>query len=245
MKLQQEFMQGADVYGADGGKVGTVASMDGSYIVVEKGFFFPKDYYIPVGAVTDSTDDAVYLAVTKDQALDQGWDTMPTETQGTDWQQTQQTDGPYAQGTTGQYSDQRTESRNAEQGTLRVPVHEEHLDATKRTAKAGDVKINKRVVTEQETIDVPVTEERVRVDWRAPSGEMTADGQVFEEGSIEVPVSREVVDVSKHTVQTGELEVTKDREQRTQKVTDSVRREVIDVEDTSDTVTTTGKAKRK
>jgi len=41
------------------------------------------------------------------------------------------------------------------------------------------------------------------------------------------------VDVSKRTVQTGELEVTKERDQRTQKVTDSVRREVVDVDDTT------------
>jgi uncharacterized protein (TIGR02271 family) len=237
MDMQQVLMPGATVYGADGEKVGTVADAGGSYIVVEKGFFFPKDYYIPVDAITDSNENAVYLSVTKDQALDQGWDTIPTETQGTD--------GQYARGATGQHTDQYIESGNVEQGTLRVPVHEEHLDATKRVAEAGEVKINKHVATEQETIDVPVTEERVRVEWRAPTGEMTGDGHAFEEGSIEVPVSREVVDVSKRTVQTGELEVTKGKEQRTQKVTDSVRREVVDVEDTSGTATTTGKSKRK
>ena len=38
---------GDDVYGSDGDKVGTVAEVQPSYIVVEKGFFFPTDYYIP------------------------------------------------------------------------------------------------------------------------------------------------------------------------------------------------------
>jgi uncharacterized protein (TIGR02271 family) len=89
------------------------------------------------------------------------------------------------------------------------------------------------VVTEQETIQVPVTEERVRVEWWEPTGEVTAEGDVFEEGVIEVPVSREVVDVKKRTVQTGEREVTKERQQRSEKVTDTVRREVVDVDVTT------------
>ena len=42
---------GADVFGADGEKVGTVAAVYPGYIVVEKGFFFPTDYYIPMSAV--------------------------------------------------------------------------------------------------------------------------------------------------------------------------------------------------
>jgi hypothetical protein len=65
---------GATVFGADGEKVGTVATFDGAYVVVEKGFFFPKDYPIPVSAISETTGDAVYLSVTKDAALNQGWD---------------------------------------------------------------------------------------------------------------------------------------------------------------------------
>ena len=116
--------------------------------------------------------------------------------------------------------------------SLRVPVHEGHLAASKHQAQAGEVVISKQVVTEQETIQVPVTEERVRVEWREPTGQVTADGDVFEEGVIEVPVSGEVMEVTKRAVKTAELEVTRERQQRTQKITDSVRREVVDVDDT-------------
>ena len=42
---------GAEVFGADGDKLGTVAAVYPGYIVVEKGFFFPTDYYIPMSAV--------------------------------------------------------------------------------------------------------------------------------------------------------------------------------------------------
>ncbi len=222
MDIQQAINPGATVYGADGEKVGTVQSVGGSYILVEKGFFFPKDYYVPISAIRENAGDAVYLSVTKDEALNQGWDQEQVDT----W-----TTGQYA--ATGDAYAETQATGYVDQDTLTVPVHEEHLEASKRLADAGDVTLSKRVVTEQETIQVPVTEERVRVDWKAPSGEVTADGEVFEEGTIEIPVSREEVDISKRTVQTGEVQVTKEREQRTEKVTDSVRREVVDVDDTT------------
>jgi len=40
--------------------------------------------------------------------------------------------------------------------------------------------------------------------------------------------------VSKRTVQTGQVEVSKEREQRTEQVKDQVRREVVDVDQSGD-----------
>jgi len=74
---------GVDVIGADGDKVGKVIGVDASYIVVEKGWFFPSDYYIPVQAVNTVEGDKVYLNVTKDEALNQGWD-QPLDAAGPD-----------------------------------------------------------------------------------------------------------------------------------------------------------------
>src|SRR5918999_3251576 len=68
---------GDDVYGSDGDKVGTVAEVQSSYLVVEKGFFFPTDYYIPMSAVASAGDGQIYLNVAKDAALNSGWDTVP------------------------------------------------------------------------------------------------------------------------------------------------------------------------
>src|SRR5687767_6253014 len=68
---------GDDVYGSDGDKVGTVADVQSSYLVVEKGFFFPTDYYIPMSAVTSAGNGQVQLNVAKDAALNSGWDTVP------------------------------------------------------------------------------------------------------------------------------------------------------------------------
>ena len=115
-----------------------------------------------------------------------------------------------------------------------MPVHEEHLEASTRLADAGDVTV------EQTGGHRAGDRSRCRSPksgcgstGRPRPVSTPADGAVFEEGTFEVPVSREEVDVSKRTVQTGEVQVTKEREQRTQKVTDSVRREVVDVDDTT------------
>jgi uncharacterized protein (TIGR02271 family) len=80
---------------------------------------------------------------------------------------------------------------------------------------------------------VPVREERVRVDYRAPSGETPAGEATFEEGTIEVPVRREEVEVQKRVKQTGEVDVTKEVDEHTERVTDTVRKERVEVDDST------------
>src|SRR5215208_6741104 len=74
-----DIINGAEVYGADGDKVGTVSAVYPGYVIVEKGFFFPTDYYIPMSAVASYDTDRVYLNVSKDAALGRGWDVRPVD----------------------------------------------------------------------------------------------------------------------------------------------------------------------
>src|SRR5262245_46557307 len=83
MYRQYRFREGMTVYGADGEKVGKVVAIDQNYVVVEKGFFFPTDYYIPVSAIASATEDDLYLIVSKEEALHQDWDQVLTPTAGT------------------------------------------------------------------------------------------------------------------------------------------------------------------
>src|SRR5919112_1468403 len=76
--------EGTDVVDSSGDKVGKVTAVQNNYLVVEKGFFFPTDYYIPSSAIRTYDGDKVYLNVTKDEALNQGWDPQPTATTTTD-----------------------------------------------------------------------------------------------------------------------------------------------------------------
>jgi uncharacterized protein (TIGR02271 family) len=230
--------EGADVFGADGEKVGSVSAVETMYIVVEKGFFFPTDYYIPKEAIQSYNEDQVFLTITKDEALNQGWDQPPAQSDGVRTEDDYRGDMGTPRATQADARATETDSRqtarthNTEE-VAAIPVHEEHLDATRRqTQDAGEVQVSKRVVTEQETVEVPVTEERIRVDWKeTPSGGTVEEGHQFEEGSFEIPVQREEVDVRKRTVQTGEVELSRERDQHTEQVTDTVRKEVVDVDE--------------
>ncbi len=70
---------GASVFGSDGEKLGSIMEIGPSYIVVEKGLFFPTDYFVPNEAIRSVEPDRITLTLTKDEALEQGWDKDPTE----------------------------------------------------------------------------------------------------------------------------------------------------------------------
>ena len=222
---QWTFAEGNDVVAADGEKVGEVIAVHQNYVVVEKGFFFPTDYYIPTSAITNYDGDKIYLNVTKDAALDQGWDTVPT-------------------GDTSFTTDtQRTASTRVEgDDVLRVPVHEEELSATTREREVGAVQVSKEVVAEERVLEVPVVEERVRVQRVAVDREVGADEAAFEEGTIAVPIRGEEVELQKRTRVAEEVEIAKEAVQHTEQVSGTVRREEVRVDETG--VDTTGGTRR-
>ena len=218
---------GDDVYGSDGDKVGTVAEVQSNYIVVEKGFFFPTDYYIPMSAVASYDNDQVYLNLAKDAALNSGWDAQPTDLETSSY------DASMASGFTD--VDSGYGASAAEVGTdeeIRIPVMEEELTATVRGQEAGAVRIQKDVVEEERTLDVPLTEERVRVERRVVDRPVSAaDADAFEETVIDVPLRSETVDVQKQARVAEEVVVSKEAVQRTERVADTVRKEEVYVDE--------------
>ena len=220
-----EIMSGAEVFGADGEKVGNVAAVYPGYIVVEKGFFFPTDYYIPRSAVASFDNGQVYLNIAKDAALQSGWDAEPVDLQ------TATVATGLGTGVTDAWSEGATTAAAGEE-EIRIPVMEEELTATVRSQEAGAVKIEKDVITEQRTLDVPVTEERVRVERRIVDRPATAaDSTAFDEVVIEVPLRSETVDIHKEARVAEEVVVSKEAVQRTERVTDTVRKEEVFVDE--------------
>ena len=256
MDQQQALREGMTVYGADGEKVGKVVAVDPAYVVVEKGFFFPTDYYVPTSAIANATADELYLTVSKDEALNQGWDqplaategyatgyetvddradtsaglatnagagaAVDVASRGSDMAATDEVIAP-------EYTAADDTGTATGGDAIRVPVHEEELQAVTRERDLGAVRIEKDVVAEERTIDVPVTEERVRVRQVAASG--AAEAGAFEGGAIEVPIRGEEVELQKRAVQTGAVEVEKEAVQRTERVAGTVRREQVRVDD--------------
>jgi uncharacterized protein (TIGR02271 family) len=234
--VQTQINSGAEVFGADGEKVGTIAAVYPAYIVVEKGWFFPTDYYIPWSAIASADPDRVYLTLSKDASLNRGWDVRPADletatTAAVDAYSDTYVDRPIL-GDADRLAASRVATDTGEE--IRIPVVEEELTAIVRPQAAGAVRIEKTVVAEDRVLDVPVTEERVRVERRAVDRAATAaDLDAFEDQVIEVPLRTEAVDVQKQARVKEEVVVSKEAVQRTERVADTVRREEVYVDDST------------
>ena len=219
-------LTGAEVFGADGDKVGTVSAVYPGYIVVEKGIFFPTDYYIPMSAIASYDTDRVYLNVSKDAALGRGWDVRPVDLETATIATTTATTDTITE------TDRLAAARVETDDEIRIPVMEEELTATVRQQEAGAARIEKDVVSEERTLEVPVTEERIRVERRVVDRAATsADAGAFEETVIDVPLRSETVDVQKHARVVEEVIVSKDAVQHTEQVHGTVRHEEVYVDE--------------
>ena len=116
-----------------------------------------------------------------------------------------------------------------------IPIAEERLHVGKREVDRGSVRVRSYVSEQPVNEQVQLNEEHVNIE-RRPVGERiqgAADG-IFEERSFEVSERAEEPMVDKETVVTDELHVSKETEQRTENIQDSVRRTEVDVDDQRD-----------
>src|SRR5256886_11918617 len=124
--------------------------------------------------------------------------------------------------------------REAEtEGKQRVRLREEQLRAQKQPVETGEARLRKDVVSEQQSMDVPVTHEEVYVERRPGSGQPT-DQPVGEGETYRVPVRDEQVSVEKQAVEREEVGMGKRPVEETKRVSDTVRREEARVERTGD-----------
>ena len=115
-----------------------------------------------------------------------------------------------------------------------IPVVEEELEVGKRETSRGRVRIQSRVVERPVEEQVSLREEHVHVERRPVSGTTqagTLGSDAFQERTIEVEERGEEAVVSKEARVTEELVVRKDVDQRTQTVSDTVRKTEVEVED--------------
>ena len=94
--------------------------------------------------------------------------------------------------------------------------------------------MRKEVVTEKQTIEVPVTREELVVERMPVTGERRAQGEIGSEPEIRVPVSEERARVEKQPIVSEEVRVGKRKVQDTQRVSDDVRHEELRVEKEGD-----------
>ena len=231
--------QGWQAVDRNGQEIGTVEEIGANYFLLTKGLIFKKDIYIPLSHVAGADGDQrqMRVDVDKDQIDSMGWDQAPVDTGtaggfDTDTSYASTTDAAaVSTSTTGGSVD--TVADGYADDSVRVSLHEEELRAQKVQEQAGQVEVRKDVIEEQQSIDVPVTREQVEV--RRYAVDRPADAsEITDTDTIRVPVSAEQVVVDKDVRVVEEIEIDKRAVTETQRVTDTVRREQVNVEQEGD-----------
>lgn len=110
---------------------------------------------------------------------------------------------------------------------------EERLNVEKERVASGEARLRKYVVEDTETVEVPVTREEVRVertpiDGASHNGSLRNAGLSEEEASVTLHEER--VTVNKESVPVEEVALHKDSVRDTERITEDVRKEKIDVD---------------
>ena len=122
-------------------------------------------------------------------------------------------------------------SANVRQGEEVIPIVEENLRVGKRDVSHGRVKVRSYVVETPVSEQVNLREERVQIDRRPVDRPLSDADRAFQDRTIEAEERVEEAVVSKEARVKEELVIRKDVEDRTETVSDSVRRTEVKVED--------------
>ncbi len=118
-------------------------------------------------------------------------------------------------------------------GQQRIQLLGEVLRVHKDRISRGEVRMHKEVITEQQTVQVPVTREELVIE-RVPVNAQTAvAGSIGETADIRIPLSQERASLDKQTVVREEMSVGKRAIDEVQEVDGNVRHEELRVEDES------------
>ena len=128
---------------------------------------------------------------------------------------------------------------NAADNNGEIIRSEERLDVNKERVATGEARLRKYVVTDTETVEVPVEREEVRVE-RTPISEAEAanfNGTIGDNDTEEASVTlhEERVNVDKKTVPVEKVNLSKETIKDTETHTEELRKEQIDTDGITDT----------
>jgi uncharacterized protein (TIGR02271 family) len=115
-----------------------------------------------------------------------------------------------------------------------VTRHEERLHVGKENVATGRARLRKYVVTDTETVEVPVQREEVRVERTPLNGNESVSDRAIGEEDVEVTLHEERPVVAKETVGVERVGLEKDTVTDTERVAAEVRKEQVDVENDVD-----------
>ena len=209
-----------DVYDTSG----EGSSSGGGYLQVPTGFLgMGKEHHIPFSAIKNVRDNQIYLNVAKERLNELGYDAPPVE-------KDREFDGTTVDRTTSVATDTTLPAKDAQrrdqttEGSRKLQLREEELVACTRSVNTGEVGLHTEVVSEQRTLEVPVSHEEVTIERHAVD-RRPSDQPIGESKTISVPLSAEQVTLDKKAVVYEEVNIGKREVQETEHVSDTVWRE--------------------
>lgn len=236
-----EQVVGETAYDATGDKVGSVGNLYASdstgqpeWVTVNTGLFGTKHTFVPLdGAHVEK--DGLHLATSKSKIKDApriDANGHLSDGEATDLYRYYGMRMPQ----TGRMTDLKTGDRTADaQADGSMVRHEERLHAGTETVETGRVTLHKHVVTEEQQITVPVSHEEVRV-VREPVADGERRGRAGEMGDEdhEVVLHEERPVIGKETVAVERVGLETETVRGEEQITESVRKEQIDVDGLDD-----------
>ncbi len=240
---------GQTAYGMNGEKIGTIRGALAEpetgkirYLIVDAGgWFSSKEVVVPVGMSTFEGEEVHFTNLTKDQVND-----MREYRIGEEYgEEAQMSDERVLRAAHTDY--QVDESQYAARAGYRdddamyqtpekLRLLEERLMVNKDRFVAGSVQVGKRVETHQENVNVDLMREEVVIERHAVTDAQPIEGAVLGDDSrtMHVDLEAERANVSKQAFVTEEVTVGKREVTDSQTVTETVGREVLEVNKSGD-----------
>lgn len=240
---------GQTAYGMNGDKIGTICGALAEpetgkirYLIVDVGgWFSSKEVVVPVGMSQFQGDEVHFTNLTKEQVGD-----MREYRMGEEYgEEAQMSDERVLRAAHKDY--QVDESQYAAKAGYReddamyqtpekLRLLEERLMVNKDRFVAGSVEVGKRVESHQENVNVDLKREEVVIERHAVTDGQPVEGAVLgaDSQTMRVDLEAERANVSKQAFVTEEVTVGKREVTDSQTVTDTVSREVLEVNKTGD-----------
>jgi uncharacterized protein (TIGR02271 family) len=246
-------LRGSDVYSNDGDKIGSLEQVyvdnytgEPEWVAVKTGLFGTSVNLVPLEGARYGDGQSLQVAhsktVVKDAPnVDPDGELSPQEegelyrhyglnygSPSTTQRDTATGEGTIARDTSGPETD----------SAMTVSEEQLQVDKTRNEAAGGRVRLRKYVVTDHETVSVPVEREVARIE-REPitdaNRDAAYDGPALSEEEAEITLSEEEVQVSKRTVPKERIRLEKDVVTEERSVTEDVSREEVEVDGDIDT----------
>ncbi len=247
-QIQQAHAQGAQVVGEDGTKIGSMGQVylddkagQPEWVTVSTGMFGTSESFVPLAQAT-LAGDQLTVPYGKDKIKDaprvdaDGHITPEQEADLYRHYGLEDPDSVVAAPVTGERTQDGEGAGHDTSGPDTddaMTRSEEQLEVGTQTRETGKARLRKYIVTEQQTVTVPVTREEVRIE-REPitdvnRGDAIAGGDLTEE-EHEVVLHEEQVVVDKQAVPVERVRMGTETVTEDQQVTEDVRKEVIETE---------------